>query len=129
VPSFDFTVTKLIGSNFLVKGQDVNGNEGQVKLTSESWAAVLHARRSIEAQDMFDAAVREFFQPLTNAADKARGKDVKDWGTVTIFEDSPGIKGQGIELDDDGVLLRILDEERGDLLVWIDEHTLGAIEE
>jgi hypothetical protein len=124
--SHAFAVTKLIGDNFLVKGTDDAGTTGTAQLHSPSWAAVLRARRQAVEQEAFDIGVRAFFQPLISLTEE---QEPKDLSTVTIVEDSPGIKGQSIKLDTDGVLLRLLDEERGDLLVWIDEHTLGAVEE
>jgi len=124
--SYSFEVTKLIGDNFLVRGTDINGATGHAKLQSHSWAAVLRGRRQATAQEAFDAGVKEFFQPLLALSEEQEKADLT---TVTIVEDSPGIRGQSIKLDDDGVILRLLDEERGDLLVWVDDHTLGAIEE
>jgi len=124
--SHAFEVIKLFGDSFLVKGTDTFGNEGNAKLHSPSWAAVLRARRQEQAQEAFDAGVREFFQPLLNLAQEQEKEDLT---TVTIFEDSPGVRGMSIKLDDDGVVLNLLDQERGELLVWIDDHTLGAVEE
>ena len=65
----------------------------------------------------------DHFKPLTDAVDALRASAPKDWGTVTIVEGAPGVIAQGIELDDDGKLLRIA-EEQADLLRWVDDHTL-----
>jgi hypothetical protein len=126
--SYSFEITRFKGAVFAVKGTDIEGNTGKAVLYSPTWAAVLEARKQAQAQETFDLAVREFFAPVTAAADAA-AKQGLDFRTVTVVEESPGVVRQAITLDREGEILNILDQERGDLLLWLDEHTLGAIEE
>jgi hypothetical protein len=128
MPSFSFEITKLIGDNFLVKGTDTFGNEGQTLLTSPRWAAVLRGQRQAKAQEAFDNGVKEFFQPFITLIEEHEDKST-DWSTITVVAPTIGIPGQKVDLDDAGVLLNILSQERGDLLIWVDAHTLSAIEE
>ena len=126
--TFSFDITRFKGGVFSVKGTDIEGNEGKAVLYSPTWAAVLEARKQAQAQETFDLAVREFFAPITDAVDAAN-KQGKDFSSVTIVEEEPGVVRQAIALDREGEILNILDQERGDLVLWLDDHTLGAIEE
>lgn len=126
--SYSFEITRFKGAVFAVRGTDIEGNTGKAVLYSPTWAAVLEARKQTLAQETFDLAVREFFAPITDAVDAA-AKQGKDFSSVTIVEEEPGVVRQAIALEREGEILNILDQERGDLVLWLDDHTLGAIEE
>lgn len=125
-----FTTTPLINGGYLVEGQDSKGNEGTTILLSDRWDMVQHLRAHGTAQEVFDQAVQEFFQPLTEAAEAAsavlRGP-TQDWGRVTLGEAVQGHEEEVIQLDTDGILLRLLAEGRHDLLRWVGGDTLVAI--
>ena len=117
-----FTTTALINGGVLVEGTDSAGYEGRTILHSDSWALVQHLRAHEVAQADFDAAVEAFFTPLTEAADKAhallKGPGT-DWSTVTLGEQVEGHEAEVVQLDGDGILLRILAEGNQNLLRWV----------
>lgn len=121
----------LISGGYLVKGQDSEGNKGSTILTSERWDMVQHLRNHEVATAEFDAAVEEFFAPLSDAADKAKALlagPVGEYNTVTIGENVEGSAAKEIELDEDGILLRILFEGNQNLLLWVGDDKLVAIQ-
>ena len=125
-----FTTTNLINGGVLVEGTDVAGYIGRTILHSDAWTMVQHLRAHEIADAEFDQVVEEFFKPLTDAADKARALvagPTQDWGTVTLGEQVQGHEAEVIRLDADGILLRLLDEGKSDLLRWVD-NTLVAIQ-
>lgn len=127
-----FTTTALLDGGVLVEGTDSKGNDGTTILKSERWTAVLHMRAHEVAQDQFDAAVKEFFAPLTDAADAAKAllsnttSNGKDWGHVTLGEDVEGTQSQIVELDEDGILLRMLAEGAHDQLRWVNDRLVAV---
>lgn len=125
------SVTPLISGGYLVKGTDTEGNKGSTILTSDRWDYVLHLRNHEVAEAEFDKAVEEFFQPLTDAADNARALlagPTNDYGVVTVGEEVEGKQARNIELDEDGILLRILHEGNQNMLLWVGDDKLVAIQ-
>lgn len=126
-----FTVTPLLDGGMLVEGTDSKGVEGTTILYSERWAAVQHVLAHKEASAVFDEAVQEFFKPITEAADAAKAaitKPANKWNTVVLNEGVEGKPAESIELDSDGILLRILAAGGGDQLRWVnDGMTLVAV--
>lgn len=123
--------TRLLNGGYLVTGQDSAGNEGKTILHSERWDMVQHLRAHEVAEKEFDEAVEEFFQPLTDAADRARATiagPAMDLATVTFGENVEGSKAREVELDEDGILLRILTEGNQNLLLWVGDDKLVAIQ-
>ena len=120
-----FTTTPLADGSTLVEGTDSKGNEGTTILKSEKWAAYLHLLANEQANALFDEEVREFFAPLTEAADRAatlfnqlNGVD-EDLAVLTIDEGSKTTEARVIVLDEDGILLRLLHEGLTDRLRWV----------
>src|SRR3954469_8452849 len=70
--SMTINITPLINGGYLVEGTDSAGREGTTGLPSERWEMVTHLRNHEVAQEQFDDVVKEFFAPLTDAADKAK---------------------------------------------------------
>ena len=123
--------TPLLSGGYLVKGTDSAGNKGSTILTSERWDMVKHLRAHAVAEEVFDAAVEEFFAPLTAAVDEASAllaKPTNQWGSVTLGEQVEGHEAQVIELDEDGIILRILEEGNQNLLLWVGDDKLVAIQ-
>ena len=117
-----FTVTPLVSGGHLVEGQDSKGVEGTTVLTSDAWDYVLHLRAHEVADADFSKVVEKFFKPLTDAADKAAALVAgpkNEWGTVTVGESVEGHVARNIELDEQGIVLRILDETDGSSLRWV----------
>jgi len=124
-------VTPLINGGYLVTGQDSAGAEGKTILRSERWDLVVHLRNHKVAEEEFDEVVKEFFAPLTEAADKAKAiiaGPTSDYGSVSIGENVEGSEAKVIELDEDGILLRLLSEGNQNLLLWVGDDKLVAIQ-
>lgn len=124
-----FTTTPLMGGGVLVEGTDDTGTYGKTILMSDRWEMVKHARAHKQASAAFDEAVTEFFKPITDVADelKASLSDPSEhWRKVVINDGVEGEKPEVIDLDMDGVILRLLEESDGSLLRWISD-TLVAV--
>ena len=119
-----FEVTQLLDGRTLVEGTDVKGMSGHTVLASPAWDAVVRFRAQDEAMAEFDKTVEEFFKPLTEAADKLAATTTENpWATVTIGENVEGQAAREIELDSDGILLRLLAETDGSMLRWVGDGT------
>lgn len=126
-----FTVTKLMGPGTLVEGTDITGKEGRTILISDKWEMLQSVIALNKAAEVFDATVAEFFAPLTDAAELATAiahPVAEDWSKVTLTEATEGVAAEVIELDMDGIILRLLDETDGSMLRWIGEDVLVAIQ-
>jgi hypothetical protein len=125
-----FSVTPLVSGGYLVEGQDSKGAEGTTVLHSDRWDYVLHQRNHVVAQEAFDLAVDEFFKPLTEAAEahnKLIAGPTNEWGTVTIGEKIEGRNPVSVNLDEDGIILRILDETDGSSLRWVNGKLVAVL--
>jgi hypothetical protein len=124
-----FTTTPLINGGVLVEGTDVKGNTGATILRSTAWEMVVHLRAHEVASEQFDQVVKEFFAPLTEAADAAQALiagPTQDWAKVTLGESVKGHEAEVVQLDSDGIILRLLDEGHEDSLRWVGENELVA---
>lgn len=125
-----FSVTALVSGGYLVEGQDSKGAEGTTVLHSEAWDYVQHVRTHEVADAEFNATVEEFFKPLTDAADarlKALAGPTNEWGTVTVGETVEGKTARTLELDEAGIILRILDETDGSSLRWVNGSLVAVL--
>lgn len=125
-----FTITPLLDGGTLVEGTDSKGKDGTTILRSKRWAAVQHYLAHQQASEVFDEAVKEFFKPLTDAADQAKAaitKPESKWGTYEITSGVEGERAESIELDSDGIILRIIAEGQSDLLRWVGDNQLVAV--
>lgn len=126
-----FTVTKLMGPGTLVEGTDITGKEGRTILISDKWEMLQSVIAHKQASEVFDATVAEFFAPLTDAAAAATAiahPKSEDWGRVVLSEATEGVEAEYIDLDMDGIILRLLNETDGSMLRWIGEDVLVAIQ-
>lgn len=114
-----FEVTPLLDGRTLVEGTDIKGVEGRTVLSSPAWQAVLNYRKQDEAMAEFDKTVKAFFAPLTEAADKLAETTVNPWATVTIGESVEGVTAREVQLDEQGIILRLLAETDGSMLRWV----------
>lgn len=125
-----FTVTPLVSGGYLVEGQDSKGVEGTTVLHSASWDYVLHVKAHEVADAEFNATVEEFFKPLTDAAEahvKALAGPTNEWATVTVGETVEGKTARTLELDEAGIILRILDETDGSSLRWVNGDLVAVL--
>jgi hypothetical protein len=121
-----FKTTALVGDRVLVTGTDFLGTEGKTVLDSSQWTGIKQQRQLKSATSEFDAAVEEFFKPLTEAAEKAakQAQPVEDPTTyVVIDEEVEGTQGRPahlVKLTHDSIVLRLLEENAGtDRLAWV----------
>lgn len=125
-----FTVVPLVSSGYLVSGTDGVGIDGTTVLKSEAWDLAVHLRNHEDADADFDAEVEAFFKPLTDAAEahaKRIAGPANDWSSVTVGETVEGKTARHLELDENGVLLRILDETDGSSLRWVNGSLVAVL--
>lgn len=122
-----FEVTPLLDGRTLVEGTDVKGNEGSTTLWSPSWNAYNLAVAQTAAMQEFDSTVEAFFKPLTDAVDKLKADDENPWATVSVGEAVEGKQAWTIDLDSEGIILRLLAETDGSKLRWVGDNQLVAV--
>jgi PAS domain-containing protein len=123
-----FEVTSLLDGRTLVEGTDIKGVQGRTVLWSPAWQAVLDYRKQDEAMAEFDKTVEAFFAPLTEAADKLAETTVNPWGTVTLGENVEGVTAREVQLDSQGVILRLLAETDGSMLRWVGDDLVAIVQ-
>ena len=129
-----FTVQTMLGGRALVQGTDINGTSGKCLVSTIQWDE-LNARDAFsQAQADFDAEVEAFFKPLTKAAKKAKkALAVPSSDPVAYVVVDKGSKGkearprQVVALSHDSIILRLIEENQTDRLVWVNESTLGVV--
>jgi hypothetical protein len=127
-----FTSTPLMGGGVLVEGMDDTGKSGRTLLHSDRWAMAQHLRKHKDAEDIFGAAVQQTFGPLIKAAEDAKAllaEPSSKWDTVVLTEATEGVAEERVPLDADGIILNILDAGRFDLLRWVGDDILVAIQD
>lgn len=127
-----FTSTPLMGGGVLVEGMDDTGKSGRTLLRSDRWAMAQHLLKHKDAEDIFGNAVRQTFGPLIKAAEEARSllaEPSSKWDTVVLTEATEGVDEEKVSLDLDGIILNILSAGRFDLLRWVGDDVLVAIED
>ena len=124
-----FTTTRLVGSRVLIKGQDVFGVEGQTIVSSEQWDEIGADKAYSQAEADFNAAVEDFFKPLTEAAEKmhkAVEKPADSIGYVVLQEGEegkPAVAEQLIKLTHDSIVLRLIEQNpTTNRLVWVGDE-------
>ena len=120
-----FNTTKLTNQRVLVAGTDVNGVSGQTIVHSAQWDELNQRDDVSRAQEAFDAAVHEFFKPLTDAAEKAkRSIEVPEDSASYVVLDE-GSEGEArrprqvLKLSHDSIVLRLIEEGNTDRLIWV----------
>ena len=129
-----FTAQNMLGGQVLVTGTDTTGASGSAIVDSTQWDE-LKARKTFDAsKEAFDTAVEQFFAPLTEAVEameQAVARPPHDsLSYVVIHEAVEGVNGQPeeiVELTNDSIILRCIEEGTTDRLLWLDEHTLGVL--
>lgn len=131
--SAQFTTTRLTGHRVLVEGTDIRGNEGTTVLDSQQWDDLAAHSQYHQDVDAFDAAVEEFFAPLTTAAEALEAKRQQAEDPLTYVVMSEGVDGQEaraevrVRLSNDSILLRLLEAGDTDRLIWVND-TLEVLE-
>ena len=127
--STQLTTTELSGDRVLVEGVDHRGNEGQQVLDATQWNSIKTHDEVHEAQEAFDAAVEEFFAPLTEAADAFEAareeRNAPDPASyVVIHEAVEGVEARPefvVPLTQDSIILRLIEEGQADRLIWVND--------
>lgn len=121
-----FTTLNLSGERVLVKGTDSQGTMGQTVVDSSEWTEVKRRSEHSEAHENFEAAVEDFFKPLTEAAEKLQLQfnqvELDPISYVTLEEGEEASSGKEevvIKLSPDSVILRILESGDHSRLVWV----------
>jgi hypothetical protein len=124
-----FTTTALVDNRVLVQGTDFLGVDGKTVLDSSQWLEVNKATHFKEATNEFDAAVKEFFAPLTEASDKLEAiqkGDAPDPVTFVVLDEEtkavPGKPAHLVKLTKDSIILRLLEQGASDRLAWVNEE-------
>jgi hypothetical protein len=129
-----FTVQTMLGNKALVSGTDKAGNEGQTIVSTTQWNELQARANFSKATADFDAEVEKFFAPLEKAAKKVAKKTApKPTDSVSYIvlqegvDATAGQPAQIVELSQDSIILRLIEEGDTDRLVWVDYSTLGIL--
>lgn len=129
-----FTVQSMLGSQALVSGTDSLGQTGKAIVSTVQWDELKAQKNFSAAKDDFDAAVEEFFAPLVEAAEKAheahvaKPQDPAEYVVLTPeVEATPGQQAEIVSLTTDSIILRLIEEDNTDRLVWLDDTHLGVL--
>lgn len=128
-----FTVQNMLGSQALVQGTDDLGNSGSVVLDTTQWDEVKQDEKFSTAKADFDAAVEEFFRPLTDAAEAAEAAQQQTYDDLEYVVVTEGQEGQApveqeiLELNRDSIILRIIESGDTSRLIWVSPTELGVL--
>jgi hypothetical protein len=123
-----FTITRLVGDRAIVKGTDVFGVEGSVTVFTTQWDEVNANTAYDQATEAFEAAVEEFFAPLTKAAEamhQSVSRPTDSIGYVVLREGQAAVPAQSehiVKLNRDSVILRLVEQGDFDRLVWVGDE-------
>ena len=127
-----FQVQQMLGSKALVSGTDVRGQTGSAVISTEQWDELKARSEFNDSVEAFDAAVAEFFKPLTDAAeavaDSVPEQDSMEY--VVLEESVEGVTSkpaQIVELTTDSIILRLIEEGQTDRIVWVSDTELGIL--
>ena len=124
-----FQTSNLVGDRVLVHGTDTFGTAGKTIVDATQWLELKARKDMSTATADFDAAVEAFYAPLTEAADKAsaamKGNRPEDSSAYVVLveatEGVPANAGVTVPLTRDSVILRLIEEQNTDRLVWVDD--------
>jgi uncharacterized protein YgbK (DUF1537 family) len=120
-----FTITRLANQRSLVRGEDKTGAIGETVVSHAQWDELNVRSKFDEASAEFDRAVQEFFAPLTEAAEKAAATvaEQKDELSFVVLGDEvehvQGEAAQVVELSKDSQILRAIETDQTDRLIWV----------
>lgn len=132
-----FTTIPLTNERVLVKGTDIAGTADETIVSSAQWNELKVRDDVRRAQEDFDATVDEFFAPLLEAAEKAKGavdKPRDPLGYVVITEGQegrPAVREHVVTLTRDSIILRLIEQGNTDRLIWVNgelEVTEAAVQ-
>ena len=122
-----FTTTNLVRNRVLVEGTDKFGTIGKIVLDGSLYVDLKGDSAHNVALEAFENAVKEFYLPLTEAAELLQeahaGKD--DIFTEVIqdaVEPTLGQREVRVVLTPDTVILRLIEAGDTDRLVWVGDQ-------
>lgn len=121
-----FIIRNLTGDRVSVKGQDVDGVDGETVLDARQWRELEQRAQVKEATAEFDAAVEAFYAPLIKAAEATKKSFERPEDSISFIvldegeEPVAGRAPQVVHLNKDSVVLRILESGNTDRLIWVD---------
>ena len=124
-----FNLTMLAGNQALITGDK---SKQRCVLDASQWIQIKQHQQLIEAEEVFDASVEEFYKPLTEAAESYEsmlGQIVK---ADPVFEYvlQPGAEGtektsrEVYYLDNASAILRMIESGNTDRLIWVNDQIL-----
>ena len=131
-----FTTARLVNNRVMVRGTDKFGVDGECIVDSSQWDEINAHSEFDQAEAAFAAAVEDFFRPLEEAAEKmekALSRPTDSISYVVLHEATEGTDAQPeqiIKLTRDSIILRLLEVNDFDRLVWVDgELEILAVED
>ena len=124
-----FDLTMLAGDQALVTGSK---KAQRCVLDASQWIQIKQHQARIEAEEVFDATVEEFFKPLTEAAGEYESRLGQIMKADPAFEYviQPGAEGtektsrEVYYLDDASAILRMIESGDTSRLIWVGDRIL-----
>ena len=124
-----FDLTMLAGGQALVTGSKP---KQRCVLDASQWIQIKQHQARIEAEEVFDATVEEFYKPLTEAAGEYESRLEQIIKADPAFEYviQPGAEGtektsrEVYYLDDASAILRMIESGDTSRLIWVGDQIL-----
>ena len=124
-----FNLTMLAGDRALVTGSK---KAQRCVLDASQWIQIKQHQARIEAEEVFDATVEEFYKPLTEAAGEYESRLGQIMKADPAFEDvlQPGAEGtektsrEVYYLNNASAILRMIESGNTDRLIWVNDQIL-----
>ena len=124
-----FNLTMLAGNQALITGDK---SKQRCVLDATQWIQIKQHQARIEAEEVFDATVEEFYKPLTEAAGEYESRLGQIMKADPAFEYvlQPGVEGtektsrEVYYLDNASAILRMIESGNTDRLIWVNDQIL-----
>ena len=124
-----FNLTMLAGNQALITGDK---SKQRCVLDATQWIQIKQHQARIEAEEVFDATVEEFYKPLTEAAGEYESRLGQIMKADPAFEYvlQPGTEGtektsrEVYYLDNASAILRMIESGNTDRLIWVNDQIL-----
>ena len=124
-----FYLTMLAGNQALIMGDK---SKQRCMLDATQWIQIKQHQARIEAEEVFDATVEEFYKPLTEAAGEYESRLGQIMKADPAFEYvlQPGAEGtektsrEVYYLDNASAILRMIESGNTDRLIWVNDQIL-----
>ena len=124
-----FNLTMLAGNQALITGDK---SKQRCVLDASQWIQIKQHQARIEAEEVFDATVEEFYKPLTEAAGEYESRLGQIVKADPAFEYvlQPGTEGtektsrEVYYLDNASAILRMIESGNTDRLIWVNDQIL-----